>query len=279
MRPGVLLAVASLIVLAGCGSAGGPSTASPAETLTPAPVPTTPASDATVDHGPNVTNGRVSDPWRFGLTHRRALWNTSYTVTINQTIVAGNETIQYLDRRARVEAGGDRYALTQRSNNTGYATRLAAGPEYGIWQTADRGWYRLAGPHHVQYGRIDGVRGRSGSDPTDHERVADLLTAFSIERRDLSSTRRVRYRLLSTGLVEPTALDPPPQLVDPRNASLNLLVDSAGIVRSYRVSYRATYRDRPVTVTRSLTITGVGSTTASPPDWLPAARNETRPDS
>jgi hypothetical protein len=270
------VALAVAVVLAGCGSTTGGTDSGPTATLTPAPVPTTDAEAAGSELDPGAQNGTSRDPWLFAQAHRRALWDTSYTVTMNWSITAGNETLQRADRRVWVARGDDRYRLVQRAERDGYPTMRAAGPEFGIWRTERQGFYRLAGPNHTQYGRLDGVRGREGIDPTDDERIANLLQAFRVEENRLATSRLVRYRFRSTRLVDPLELAVPLRLTDPRNATLHMVVDADGIVRSYRLSYEATYRSRTVRVTRSYLIADLGTTTPTPPDWLAEARNATQ---
>ena len=60
-----------------------------------------------------------------------------------------------------------------------------------------------------------------------------------------------------------------------RNLTLSAVIDSEGIVRSYRFAYTTRIDGRTVRVVRSFRVLAVGATTAPPPDWVATAREQT----
>jgi hypothetical protein len=304
-RGTLVVALAALLVLAGCSAIGGLN--GDAETsLTPVAVP----GEAPENRlAPGLGERRVYAVGAVERAHRRALANRSFTLYRTQTIYPAGSAPTVRD----AEAPTTRTPTATPANESATAT-TSAGPRLGANGTYDRVVVRAtvvgqrrytvsrietsapAYPGAERFGRLDlwfdrgvsrnrlvnaqGVVRYWGqnlsndegpvADPTRSSFVAADLVAFryrATERRDDGETR---YRLVGTGL-RTDRLDTPPQVSDPHAGRLYAVVDPNGLVRRYRLSYDATFDGRPVRVVKTHRIVPAEGTALPQPHWLPAA--------
>jgi len=258
VRRALALVACLLAVAAGC-SAG-----TPAPTVTPAPVPDSgEATGAAV--APGVSQAGVTDPVRLETAHRRALADTSFRRVTTVTVRQGERTVRSSVETVRADTAAGRYNVTLRERTS---------PDYSIRPFASRiqlwgnGSLRL-----VRFVRINEVNYRVERDPpesapveelSDSARTAALLDAFAVA---VAGRGDDGYRLRSTRLLVPAALDPPAVLEDVNDASLMAVVTERGVVRRYRVRYEGSINDEPAVVVLTGRITGVGATTVETPGW------------
>lgn len=269
-----LLAAAVVLLLAGCNGFGG----TPTRTATPAPVPTV-GEDARL--APGVTGEGVTDPSALGEAHARVVENTSYRLMMNRSVRFTNGTrYQFVGFDIRLAADRD-YRLTLRTAGPGAPGILGSPPAsaefYGDGETyvraltrENRTTYSSYAPPNNYVGTWDfwvstfafGAPART-----------DLAVLFgSIETRiagvETVDDRRI-LRVVGSRVVSPAFVDGPYD--DPRNLRLRARIDERGLVRAYRLRYRATYRGEPVVVRRTVHYEGVGNTTVERPPWFDRA--------
>lgn len=273
-RPALALATCLLAVAAGC-SAG-----TPAPTVTPAPVPDAGAPTGS-EVAPGVSRSGVTDRSRLEAAHRRALANTSFRRETTLTVRQGGRTVRSSVETVRADTAAGRYNASLRERTS---------PEYSIRPFASRvqlwgnGSLRL-----IRFLRINEANYRVERDPpestplaelSDSARAAALLDAFAVR---VTGRGEGGYRLRSTRLLVPAALDPPPALEEPRNASLTAVVTERGLVRRYRVRYEGVINGEPAVVVLAGRVSAVGATTVEPPGWAGEAvengGRETGPES
>lgn len=281
-----VLALAALLVLAGCGAP-----ASPAErtaTLTPAPVPTGDASLVGAEGGaeparlvegrrlaPGLRTGGVADPFALARAHGWILSNRSYTRADSRTVIDENGTLRATRTDLLVASGGVPFRLERSA---------ASSPRYdvespysvaAVYHDGDRAFYRVV-DGNASY-RTDGSvpPAEVVPDRTGRGEFVALLTAFRWDVQPIAFGGDQYYRLTSTAFTAPNVLDDAYLLTDPRNAEARVLVDERGQVQRYRLEYETTYDGRTVGVTETVRWSDVGETTVREPDWLAQARNAT----
>ncbi|WP_254824040.1 hypothetical protein [Haloglomus halophilum] len=282
------LALGALLVLAGCsiGTGGGVPDRTP--TLTPAPIPggeRAATTDASGSGGPRLVEGRqvapglrtggVADPFALARAHHAQLSDHSFTRADSRTVVDGNGTLRATRTDIEVARGGTPFLLTRSSVS---APRYDVNAPYSdamIYHDGDAAFYRLVAADNVTYGTDAGATAAEvESDRTGSDAVLGLLTTFRWEVTRLEIGGAVRYRLESTAVVAPDALDDAYLLTDPRDAEVRMLVGPDGRVYRYRLEYETTYDGRRAGVTETARWSDVGTTTVDPPGWLDRARNE-----
>lgn len=267
--------VAALAVLAGCG--GPAATGTPTDTVTPAPVPTpTPTATPQPRLAPGLAPAGVVDAFALSEAHARALRGTAYTFRFETTVRAPNGTrygresgVARVDRRGgfrtRVEVSGSEAVFGPAS--AGRIDRWSDGERYAVAVTANgttRYGYVPPSVYDPQRTRVSLAR----------ERLFLVLAAV-----DTRVTGRVtrngttQYRVEATGVPHPDRLAAAEGVRDPRNVSFRAFVDGRGLVRAYRLSYRASDDERTVLVERSVRHARLGGTTVERPAWFPGARD------
>jgi len=288
-RPVAALALAALLVLAGC-SVAAPTTDERTATLTPAPVPGgggagTAASGAdaggqrSVDGrrlAPGLRAGGVDDAFALASAHGASLADRSYTRGDSRTVVDGNGTLQATRTDLRVGAGGEPFLLERSAVSAPRYDVQLPYSEAAVHHDGRQAAYRIVANGSVRY-RLDGnvPPAEVLTDRTGRNAVLGLLSAFEWEVQELEIGGEPHYRLESTALRAPEALDDAYLLSDPRNASVRLLVGTDGRVHRYRLEYETSYDGRTVGVTETARWSAVGETAVPEPDWLGTARNAT----
>ncbi len=258
------VAVATLLVLAGCGGvpfgeAGGPAT--PRETLTPvalSPEETTATTDTPVERLPGVVPGGVVDGERLRETHETFLVDRSYQWTLEYDVEDVGRTESTFDqgftRRASVEQ--DRFLVRQ--VNDGKA------PNQSLFVNGSVGYLRNTEDENATGEVIE----RIGT-------VDDYVPSGTLIERFLSGaapnvTRIERagttyYRLHDrTGV--PAALKRQSAVVD--NFSVTAYVTRDGFVRSMTVTYERTWEADVERVSVRFYYDAMGSATVERPAWV-----------
>jgi len=272
MRPAVVLAVAVLV--AGCS---GPAGFGPGESATPDVPEGTLTPVAVPDDAPNprLTPGAIAsgevDPRALVVAHARATLDTSYTVRVNRTVTTPNGTLLATENRtARVSAGGAPFFVTVRTRGPA-SFLLGATPMIGefysngrrlVWNVSrgDR-WQHGRTPPRLYTERLSEFLALSRPDPAD--RVGGLaIVEPRVEGRTDAGTL-----LTATTARRPNALPVAPTIRDVHDVDLRAVVTDEGVVRSYRLHYAATWRDRPVRVFVAVEYTRLGETRMYLPEW------------
>lgn len=280
------VALAALLVAAGCSgfSGGGPDTASVTETLSPVPVPATASPDGMAGTGgstgellaPGLTRDGVVDPFALAGAHRRSLSNRSYTAVATTTIIGPDWPHRTVERRVAVAAGGVPYHLVETSDPDPTYPVTSVARRIEIWSGGRLALFRV-GVENVSY-----RRGTTGSvagplvDLTGHDRLVGYYG--SVDRWSVGEhpvPNGTRYVLESRGSLHPGILNVPLFLTDPRDVHLRVVTTEDGRVVATHLRYVATFDGRRVTVDRSLRFEDVGTTTVAEPAWVEEARAAT----
>ena len=271
--PAAALALAALLVTAGCSAIGGGDGGG--ATLTPAPVPTdTPEPTPVPTVAPGVSRQSVVSVWDLAGTHRRTLEATSYTTVKTIAVMDGERTLQSFTRRVRVAPGGDPYLLRQRYERAeDYPITISPARRVRLWYDNGSGAFRLGGPDGTRYVGDEAIAaGGLVTDNTEYKRLGRLLSGFELRVTGRVDAREdTRYRIESDRLRRRSALRVPPALTDPRNATITVLVSPEGVVRRYVLAYNASYEGESVRVVQTFRVSAVGSTTVREPAWVEQA--------
>jgi hypothetical protein len=257
----VALGVAVLVVLAGCP---GPDSEASADTLTPAPVPTTerPAPPGVTDDG--VAARVLVD------THTDLLSTANYTIRVERRVTGPNGTLSTFEHVRRVAAGGEPYvgrygrtssnysfpASTRRieywTDGDGYATRHSDGTTGRVLRTT---WSSVGEPI------------------LDVDRSLKLFVVLERVGVRVADRSDGGVRLLGQRSGAVPNLPTPEFVREPRNAAVTASVTADGLVTGWRYAYDAESTVGPVRVLYDVTITDVGSTAVERPAWVAEARN------
>ncbi len=273
MRPAPL-ALAVLLVLAGCGGTVGSGGDTPTGTVTPAPVP----DGEAVDRGrparlaPGLAADGVFDAGRLARAHADRLAGRSFTRVRTDTRRVNGSLRQRDETTLMYAAGGDRfrYRLNQTTrgsegverseidryadgNRVLVASRDANGTEYEV----------LAGPTGDPYTPAQVFPGNA-TGATSLARLLTLVDVTVTDRRTVDGRRHYRVET-------PARQDIPPL----RNISLVATVTESGLVRNYRLSYDVERGGRQVRIVVTVAYDRLDRTTVEPPSWLPEARAAT----
>lgn len=268
--------VAVLAVVAGCAGLG--ITGTPTDTVTPAPVPTaTPTGTPLPQFAPGLAPSGVVGVFELSEAHASTLRRTNYTFRFEKTVRAPNGTrygreagVVRVDRRggfrARVDVSGSEARFGPEA--AGHVDRWSDGERYAVAVTAN-------GSTRYGYVPPDSYNHRRTRVATATERMFLVLAA--VDTRFAGRVERngtTLYRVEATGVPRPDRLATAESIRDPRNVSFTALVDGRGVVREYRLSYRATdpFPDRAVVIERSVRHGRFGETAVERPTWLPEAR-------
>lgn len=259
------LAVALLLVLAGCG-AGSPSGSE--ETVTPADIPSvTPGNEQQRgDVVPGVTGGEVTDVDLLASAHLSAIQNRSYTWRERRSLDLdpgnGSGVVKYR-QLARVESSYVYFLWSKRervrigpylrhlANYTEYADGERRHLRYRYPASSDREYDRASRVKAAEHRYIGREAGESIRRYLDVEQARIEETTVDGERH---------YRLVGR-----TADLPGVESLENYNATAVIAPD--GFVRSLEVSYRTTELNETREVTYTFEYDRVGETTVEEPDW------------
>lgn len=255
-RAVALLALALLLVLAGCGGfAGNPR--SETTRVTPVEVPTTTERPERFV-APGMTAERLVDPTALQRAHAARLTNDSHRFREVVTRRAANGTL--LSRYVTLVV---RNGSTVRYRFDG--DRSDGRDEWTIdrYVTADRVYTARTDRNGTSYS-VDPISEAGRRVPvTSDDYTASLTRVFGLlpirVEESVRSGDQTRYYLETA---EPR--DVPPL----RNATFVGAVTPEGVVDDYRVSYEVRRDGRPVTVIVTVSISELGTATVERPAWV-----------
>ena len=274
---GLLLAVA--VVLAGCGSiepgSGGDA---PTPTLTPVPVPEERGPDGGRLLAPGLSTRGVFDADELADAHRTTLTDTGFTLTRNRTVARPDapHTVRTLNTAgvgATVAPDGERYRLTRLERSSREWPIASTYALIDVWYSEPVVRNRFVNDGRVEryWGQNRAATGGPVRDPTRSESVRSDLAAVDLRVVGNENANGTRvYRLQGSRIGSPEELVFPPLLSEPRNASMVARFDERGVVRSYDLSFDATFGEARIRVTRTHRV-GVGNVRVGKPGWLPEA--------
>lgn len=265
MRQWGPVAVAALVVLAGCGTTG-ESTGTP--TLSPAPVPRTSTSAPTpaptpaspkASLPPGVTAAGIVNESALARAHSAALDGRSYRMVL----VVNRSTGAHWERQRRVVRVRNRTTHLVRSVRVTRANR------------SERAVYTDGGERYVRCETSGTATDCPVASATGENTAGFVLGLLSgTESRVEGPVRRdgrVRYRVVATG--SPFGIGSPYGVVEVTNYTATALVTPSGLVSRLHASYDRHEAGTRVHVTVRLRYAGVGTTRVTPPTW--AGRNAT----
>ena len=291
-RNGLLAVVALLLVLSGCNALQGTDgpTASPTQVPTPRLTPTQPPMGSSTDtkgertigtadpgsYPPGISPDGISAPFTVASVHGDVLQNESYTMREFSEIRYTNGTVVTSEHiTANIGPDDTRYLYRRTVNGT--ATGLLAGGNGTLVNYANGSVVfrktvvegNVIGPRIV----LD-VNGEPAS-PTAVYHGANtnrIGTAFSrLSNVSVTRVNDTAVRIQATELAtDSIRLNARPI----RNVSLesfSATVTADGFVRAYRYSFGGTLDGHPVTVTRRVRYSDVGTTTVEAPPWYDEA--------
>jgi len=265
-RYGAVWLLVICLLLAGCqGLVGVDERSSDTPTVTPAVVP---------DQASEAFSAEGVDAGRLAELHRQALVRTNYTLTLSERLVIDGDPRRVTTRRRQVGAEARAYGITRTERTENFAPSNYAGIE-GYWYNGSTELIRYPRSAGQRYEEVENPSQGLLTDPTEHRTIEGMVSAFDTKAGTRERLPNGSY-LVRTG--ELSRADRIPGLgyfVDPRNATLSLVVNPRGFVERYRVSYSATIAgtDRQVEVSRELKVTRVGRTAVRPPAWAGAGQS------
>ncbi len=277
-KTGLLLV--AVVVLAGCGAvdtASGPG--QPTTTLTPAPVPEERGPDGGRLIAPGLSTRGVFDADALVEGHRTTLTERGFALTRNRTVVRPNDTasrrpLNTVGVRIVVAPGADSYHLTRVERSVREWPFVDTYALIGVWYSEP-----VVRNRFVDEGRVARYWGQNQAasdgpvrDLTQVRSARPDLEAVDLRVVGNRTVDGVRvFRLRGERFEDPDELVTPPLLSDPRNVSMTVRIDERGVVRSYSLSFEATFGGGPVRVRRTYRITDVGTTTVDRPAWVTRA--------
>lgn len=277
MRQSLLvLAVAVMLVLAGCSGSGGSDPEAttgetPGATATPTDQPESTISDPTELSG--VSEDGVNATALF-VNHARTLANESGYATSDTYRIAergsDNESVTRKQLRSSATQQRSLYSIDRRSS-VGEQTRATNRTTY--WTVEDGSatvYSRFESAGSVSYEADDDpyrnfttfYRQSSVYDQTTLLFNFDLSYDGTVDRDG-----RTLFRFTADSFVEGSSFSG--NATDP---SATVLVDGDGIVRSAEWTVDVTQDERSATITYSYQVDAVGDTTVEEPDWLDEAQ-------
>jgi hypothetical protein len=254
MRTAPALAVAAVLVLAGCGALGGPS---PTATRTPTPTGTPDAGAV-----PGVSDGRLADPGALLSAHEAALVETGFEsdFRVNATERFRGEVYDASSRqRTLVEPGADEYA---------FRTTRATGVRFDTWGNRSVSVTRGQAGETVRYQ----VGGSTGTEVlTNRAGLRSFLTATGFEVRGVEArSNRTLVTLVSTGTPDPVSSPGvvPENATDLREYEVRVVVDTDGRVLSFRATAEYTIDGEEGSMTVTYGVIRLDRPAVDRPDWV-----------
>jgi hypothetical protein len=253
-------------------------------TVTPVPVPETglgPDGGRLV--APGVSTAGVFDAGTLASAHESALDAVRYRLVRTQTVRLANAseanesaTLNAITRQVTATPGPDAYAFSkvESARRAWYVSEPYS--RVDVWYRGDIVRNRFVDADRTErfWGTDRAQPGGPIRNPTSRNVAADDLAAVDLrvvaeETVDGVTVTHLRGR----GLTDVDRLALPPLVADPRNVSLVARVDESGVVRSYTLTFDATFSGdgRTLRVRREHRVSSLGEATVERPDWLPAA--------
>ncbi|WP_135365332.1 hypothetical protein [Halosimplex halophilum] len=269
---GRAVVVVALVALAGCSIvADGGNPEGPAETLTPAPVPTTAPTDTAAPSPlpPGVmTRGTIS-PGALAAAHVRAVSGRSYVWTERRrTLTAagdGNWTVaRNRTRTVRLE-DGDTYRWSRSRRVVWTGLTLTYRPAIDRYADGDTRYVREADADGPIYRARPATNDSQVLALVAANRVQSYLSLrnASVSVGGVDGERRYWVESRGAGVVDGEYA---------ANYSVGAVVTPDGFVRRLSVTYTTERRGTPTRVEYEYAYRRVGNVSVSPPDWLPEAR-------
>lgn len=258
------LALAALVVLAGCGGFASEQGGTPTATVTPAPVPTTgPTPTSTPQRiAPGVTGDGVA-PFALAGAHDDRLRNVAFRLLHSRTVVANGSVRHRQVTSGEFRAGYRRYrVVVENSGPAGANSRVVY--EYdGRQVTRERSSGNASTSWVVMDSPSDGAPPADPVaalpfDPTFGIRIGRVLSSAGTVRVDPQAPRNLFADKLSLVRASDFPSGTPEQGV--QNASFRALVDPDGLVRLYQLRYETVRNGTHVTVVERLRYTIVDET-------------------
>lgn len=246
----------------------------PASSAIGGSAPVAPSSglpQGTAEFPPGLSEEGVTDPLALVGAHRQTLENTSYALSTTYTYRRPNGTLLAQGTTAMRVAPGAASYFGATSQTTANATRpLGVGHyEVEVWANETRAVVARnlpdAEPSYRQLTRADA--------PMDPDTQWELLYAVfgTGETAVVGQTERNGTTLFKVVSVPSSDADS-----DVPRHEFSALVDSRGVVHSLQTTRRTTVDGGPAIVSRTIRVTGLGTTTVERPPWYQrAVENET----
>lgn len=264
----IILATASIVLLAGCSGFGFP--AAPSPTATPTHTPTT-------QYPPGLTAEGVSDPFALATAHASLLQNASYSVNHTSAVRYANGSL-YTSENAntRVAANEDRYRYT--AVVAGRAAHFLGGGNGTVnlfsngsvvvrrYTTENRTSHNVvytpngepAAPSSVYHGT-----------PVNDERIAILFGQLSntTVTRESESSYNIRGTSFANHSIEVNGI----QISNVTAVEFTAAVRQDGLVQEYRLSLRGEVDGHTVRVVERVGYSAIESTRVTEPSWFAQA--------
>lgn len=214
---------------------------------------------------PGVTETGVHDAERLADAHRFVLFDRSFRVRLNHTVRYPNGSRRTILTTAAVSADRSRYAITRHVfTPSGDQSRVRVRSTGAGIYLAKRGDVPLSRRYDEPGSQTVSARNCTPvtlPDPTFHGTVEGAFDATGTMSVRQSDTAPDRYLITGQGN-NSSGVDPTVTAV--RNFTVAALVESRGVVRFLRVSYRAHANGTPVAVTTSVRVFDVGTASVAP---------------
>ncbi len=260
-----------MVVLAGCNGVLGGGSNEPVETFTPVPVPTDKPTPTPVPQlAPGLTGEGIENPSALVAAHTSFLGNHSFTVRMNSTWMAPNDSA-ILDSVTIFHVGppGEGFhSVPVKSDSNGHRY-FEASPVYTeVWSSGERVLIKQTYANGTTtYDRppitAEEFRGFLVNGNLHLLRFFVNFNTAVTERFTQNGT--TRYHVRGTTQTDQWG-----------NVSLQLLVDSRGVIHEVRTVRERTFFDNSTTIIRETRFSKIGTTDAPErPSWVDKALNRT----
>lgn len=258
------VAVATLVAVAGCTGANGPSTATPTDNSTSMndtqAEEIEPLQQLNGSYLNNATTAAVEDGGSYTRT-------TSYYYELNTTLQQGSS---WTNSSQRVDFAADRGVRDTTTTVLGTPPSVTTST---VYTDENASYSRVNNSQGVSYNMQSGLEAVNLT--TYRQNYTFLTAAFEYEANGTATvgdTTTVRYT--STNLSDDSYLGGDGN-VTVANSSSTLYVDADGAVRRMTAAYTLEADSGTSRTELTITLTDVGATTVTEPSWLDDARNST----
>lgn len=245
------------------------------------------AQDNETEFPPGVNESGVTEPLALATAHRETLHETSYTAVTTTTLQRPNGTVVIAaTTTTRVESGGESFFEATTGSQSNESASL------GVDHYRSETWanetsaviadtVRSAEP---TYRQVDRENARMSPDADWELLYSAFGTGETTYVGEVERGGTTLHKIVSTSSsdrttgedVDEVTDDTTDEAVSGTTYDFSALVDSEGVVHSFRTTQRSTLEGETVVVTRTMRITEIGNTTVERPDWYSqAVENET----